>query len=326
LAPRFRADAALQRHLDVRIIRGLPDSADTPVALTIGNFDGVHRGHAAMLARLVEAAEDLALVPAVLTFDPHPREYFAPGRALPRLSSRRDKLARLAAAGVARTIVARFDAHLASMTPQRFIDDVLVARLATRWILVGSDFRFGKGRAGDLATLRQGARRFSVEAMNTIEVEGLRVSSTAVREALAAGDFARANALLGRPFAIAGRVIHGDKRGRTLGIPTANLALAGEGPVRGVFAVRVHGLGGAPKDGVAGVGVRPTIAAGGRPLAEVFIFDFDAPIYGRRIAIEFLHKLRDEAHFDSLDALTRQMHADAADARDWLATHAVATE
>jgi riboflavin kinase/FMN adenylyltransferase len=307
----------------VRIIRGLPDSADMPVALTIGNFDGVHRGHAAMLARLVEAAEDLSLVPAVLTFAPHPREYFAPGHALPRLSSRRDKLARLAAAGVVRTIVARFDARLATMSPQQFIDDVLVARLAARWILVGEDFRFGKGRAGDLATLRHGARTFTVEAMNTVEVDGLRVSSTAVREALAAGDFARAEALLGRPFAIAGRVIHGDKRGRTLGIPTANLALAGEGAVRGVFAVRVHGLGDVPRPGVAGVGVRPSIATDGRPLAEVFIFDFDAPIYGRRIAIEFLHKLRDEAHFASLDALTRQMHADAAEARAWLAKHAV---
>ena len=311
---------------DVRIIRGLPQRADAPVALTIGNFDGVHRGHQAMLARLVEAAEDLRLVPTVLTFDPHPREFFAPGRSPARISSRRDKLARLAAAGVARTIVARFDATLAATSAQSFVDDVLAARLATRWLLVGGDFHFGKGRAGDLAFLRQAARTFSVEAMATVEAEGERVSSTAVRAALARGDLAHAAAMLGRPFAIAGRVAHGDKRGRALGVPTANVALPGGAAVNGIFAVRVHGVDARPRPGVASVGVRPTIAAGGKPLAEVFILDFDAPIYGRRIEIEFLHKLRDEARFDSLDALSRQMHTDVAQARDWFSTHASITQ
>jgi riboflavin kinase / FMN adenylyltransferase len=310
----------------VRITRGLPQSADAPVALTIGNFDGVHRGHQAMLARLVEAAEDLRLVPTVLTFDPHPREFFAPGRSPARISSRRDKLARLAEAGVARTIVARFDATLAATSPQSFVDDVLVARLATRWLLVGGDFHFGKGRAGDLAFLRQAARSFSVEAMATVEAEGERVSSTAVRAALARGDLAHAAAMLGRPFTIAGRVAHGDKRGRALGVPTANLALPGGAAVNGIFAVRVRGIDDRPRPGVASVGVRPTIAAGGKPLAEVFILDFDAPIYGRRIEIEFLHKLRDEARFDTLDALSRQMHTDVAQARDWFSTHASMTQ
>jgi riboflavin kinase / FMN adenylyltransferase len=309
---------------DVRIIRGLPDAPDQPIALAIGNFDGVHRGHQAMLARLVEAAEDLELVPTVLTFEPHPREYFGRGRRLPRLSTRRARLERLREAGVARTIVARFDASLASLSPRAFVADVLVARLNTRWVLVGSDFRFGRDRAGDLAELRRDARTFSVEAMHTVEVGGERVSSTAVREALARGDLARAEALLGRPFVIDGRVAHGDKRGRTLGFPTANLPLRDDTPVRGIFAVRVGGLGAQPRDGVASIGVRPTIAAGGRLVAEVFIFDFDAPIYGKRIRVELLHKLRDEARYESLDALTRQMHADAAQARAWLERHAAA--
>ncbi len=306
----------------VRITRGLPRQADTPIALTIGNFDGVHRGHQAMLNRLVEAAEDLRLAPAVLTFDPHPREFFARDDAPPRISSRRAKLELLRDAGIARTIVARFDRRLARMSPQAFVDEVLVARLGVRWVLVGSDFRFGKDRAGDLEVLRRCARTFSVEAMATVDVGGERVSSSAVRDALSRGDLARARALLGRPFTIGGRVTHGDKRGRALGFPTANIALQGRGAVRGIFAVRVHGLGAKPRPGVASVGVRPTITPHGKPLLEVFVFDFDAPIYGRRIDVEFLHKLRDEARYDTLDALTRQIHTDVAQARDWFSMHA----
>jgi riboflavin kinase/FMN adenylyltransferase len=304
----------------VRIIRGLPSHAETPVALTIGNFDGVHRGHQAMLDRLTEAAEDLRLAPVVLTFDPHPREFLAPGRAPPRVCGRRDKFERFAALGVARTIVARFDTTLAQMSPQAFVDDVLVRRLGTRWVLVGDDFRFGKERAGDLAVLRRCARTFSVEAMASVDISGERVSSAAVRDALARGDLSRAADLLGHPFTIGGRVIHGDKRGRTLGIPTANIALCGPGALRGIFAVRVHGLGDAPRNGVASIGVRPTIAAGAKPLLEVYIFDFDESIYGQRIRVEFVHKLRDEARYDSLDALAKQIHADVAQARDWFST------
>jgi len=306
----------------MRIIRGLPRQADTPIALTIGNFDGVHRGHQAMLSRLVEAAEDLRLVPAVLTFDPHPREYFAREHAPPRISTRRAKLELLRDAGVARTVIARFGAALSQMSPQAFIDDVLVARLGVRWLLVGNDFRFGKDRTGDVGLLRRGARTFSVECMPMVEVDGERVSSTAVRGALARGDIMRANALCGRPFVIGGRVVHGDKRGRTLGFPTANIALHGPGVVRGIFAVRVHGLGGAPRAGVASIGVRPTIDNHGKALLEVYVFDFDEPIYGRRIGVELLHKLRDEARYDTLDALTRQIHTDVAQARDWFSTHA----
>jgi len=304
----------------VRVIRGLPEVADGPVALTIGNFDGVHRGHQAMLSRLTEAADDLALPSAILTFDPHPREFFAPEAAPPRLSSRRAKFERFAALGVDRLYILRFDAGIAGLAPTEFIDEILVRRLGIRWLLVGEDFRFGKGRAGDLATLRAAARTYSVEAMGAVSVAGERVSSTAVRSALAAGDFAHARTLLGAPFTISGRVAHGAKLGRNLGFPTANIALRGRPPLAGVFAVRIHGLGDAPRSGVASLGVRPTVLSAGSPLLEVFIFDFDAPIYGCRVTVEFLHKLRDEARYPDLDALTAQIRADVAHAREFFAT------
>jgi len=303
----------------VRVIRGLPSSSDGPVALTIGNFDGVHRGHQAMLSRLIEAAEDLALPSAVLTFDPHPREFFAPGSAPPRLSSLRSKLESFAELGVARTIVARFDSRLAALSPQAFIEDVLVRRLGVRWVLVGGDFRFGKGRAGDIATLRAAAKTFSVEAMRTVSVENERASSTAVRNALASGNLGHAAAMLGRPFTISGRVAHGAKLGRALGFPTANVRLRRLPPVSGVFAVRLHGIGETPLPGVASVGVRPTITTSGDPLLEVFIFDFDQPIYGRRVTVEFLRKLRDEARYPDLAALTEQIRTDAQQARAYFA-------
>jgi riboflavin kinase/FMN adenylyltransferase len=184
---------------------------------------------------------------------------------------------------------------------------------------VGDDFRFGRGRAGDLAVLRAHAKTFSVEGMRTIAVAGERASSTAVRAALSAGDLERATALLGRPYTISGRVGHGEKRGRRLGFPTANLALRKPPPLSGIFAVRVHGLGATPRAGVASLGVRPTIAAGGKPVLEVFVFDFDETIYGRRVSVEFLHKLRDEEKYDDLDALTTQIRADVAQAREYFA-------
>ncbi len=303
----------------MQLLRGLPEVADGNVALTVGNFDGVHLGHQAMLSRLAEAADDLRLEPAVLTFDPHPREYFAKAAAPARLSSLRGKIDAFRTFGVRRVIVARFDRALASLDPERFVDDVLVRRLGARWVLVGSDFRFGRGRAGDLALLRRHSRAFSVEAMGTIEVDGERASSTAVREALARGDLRRAARLLGRPYAMAGRVAHGAKLGRRLGFPTINLPLRRKPPLDGIFAVRVLGLG-APRRGVASLGVRPTVADEGRPMLEVYLFDFDQAVYGRRIVVEFLHKLRDEARFPDLDALTRQIRADADAARAYFAT------
>jgi len=303
----------------VRIFRGLPAHADGPIALTIGNFDGVHRGHQAMLARLCEAAEDLRLPSAVLTFDPHPREFFARDQAPPRLLRLRQKLELFRRLGIDRIYIARFNAALAALTPQGFIDDVLVRRLDARWVLVGDDFRFGHRRAGNLAALRAHAATFSVEGLRTVVVGADRASSTAVREALATGDLAGAAALLGRPFTIAGRVAHGEKLGRRLGFPTANIELPQRPPLAGIFAVRIHGLGPSPLTGVASLGVRPTVKAGAKPLLEVFVFDFDEDIYGRRVTVEFLHKLRAEAKYDDLDALTRQIRADVAQARDYFA-------
>ena len=306
----------------MRVQRDLTSASGAPVALTIGNFDGVHRGHQAMLARLIEAAEDLRLPPAVLTFDPHPREFFAPTSAPPRLSLLRSKLDLFRAYGVATTYVARFDARLASLTAAEFVADVLERRLATRWLLVGEDFRFGRGRTGDLGFLRSATRQFSVEAMRTVDVDGERASSTAVRGALARGDLAHAAALLGRSYTITGHVAHGEKLGRNLGFPTANIALRRRPPLSGIFAVRVHGLPGAPRAGVASVGVRPTVKADGKPVAEVFVFDFNETIYGRRITLEFLHKLRDEERYADLDALTRQIGRDVEHAREYFSAQA----
>jgi riboflavin kinase/FMN adenylyltransferase len=306
----------------MRVIRNLPSTATDAVALTIGNFDGVHRGHQAMLHRLLDAAEDLGLPSAVMTFDPHPREYFAGPTAPPRLSSLRGKLEQFRHLGVERTYVVRFDRRFAAQTPDAFVDDVLVRRLGIRWVLVGDDFRFGRARSGTLATLRARAASFSVEAMRSIYVDGTRASSSAIRAALAAADFPRAAALLGRPYTIDGRVAHGAKLGRGLGFPTANLPLRRPPPLTGVFAVRVHGLGPSARDAVASVGVRPTVTAGGAPLLEVFVFDFDADIYGRRIAVEFVHKLRDEEAYPDLATLARQITDDVVQARAFFAGHA----
>jgi riboflavin kinase/FMN adenylyltransferase len=303
----------------VQVLRGFPQPSHDRIALTIGNFDGVHRGHQAMLSRLSEAAEDLALPSAVLTFEPHPREFFAPESAPPRLSTLRDKLERFASDGVARVHVARFDSTLAKLSAEEFVEQVLVRKLRVSWILVGDDFRFGRDRVGDLALLREKAEHYSVEAMPTVTVDGERASSSAVRSALAVGNLEHAAKLLGRPYVMSGHVAHGDKLGRNLGFPTANVALRYKPALSGIFAVRVHGLGDESRAGVASLGVRPTVKHGAKPLLEVFVFDFDEAIYGRRIAVEFLHKLRDEERYADLDQLTRQIRADVAQARDYFA-------
>jgi riboflavin kinase/FMN adenylyltransferase len=310
----------------MQILRSVSDAASSPVALTIGNFDGVHRGHQAMLARLRAAAHARGLPACVMTFEPHPREFFAPDQAPVRLTSLRDKLELLAAEGVDRTWVLRFNFALAQITAQDFITRILSRGLGVRWLQVGDDFRFGARRAGDLAMLRAQADRFGyeVEGMPTVESSGERVSSTAVREALAAGLLARAAQLLGRPFSIGGRVVAGDRLGRELGFPTANVRITQpRPPFTGIFAVELVRASGLRLPGVASLGFRPTVKAqGAAPVLEVYILDFNEQIYGERVRVDFLHKFRDEAKYVDLETLKAQIARDVAETRAYFARRA----
>jgi len=284
-------------------------------ALTIGNFDGVHRGHRALVDRVIARAREANLTSCVLTFEPHPREFFAGEAAPARITRLRDKLDLLGQAGIERVHVARFDARFAALPAGRFIEDVLVRGLGTRWLLVGQDFRFGARRTGDFATLQ--GHGFSVEAMPDIEFDGRRVSSSAVRAALKAGDLRGAERLLGHPYTISGRVAHGAKLGRGLGFPTANIVLRRPPPIAGIFVVEVDGYG----HGVASVGRRPTINPVPIPLLEVHLFDRDEDLYGEHLRVRFLKKLRDEEKYDGLPALQAAIARDARQAREFFLKH-----
>lgn len=310
----------------MRVLRAL-GSLPGPVALTIGNFDGVHRGHQAMLLRLRQRAEALDLPACVMTFEPHPREFFSPANAPARLTSLREKLELFAALGVARTYVCRFDRNLAGLPAEDFVEQNLRARLGARWVLIGDDFRFGAKRLGDLALLqRLAASDFEVESMASVALDGMRVSSTAVRAALAAGELDTAARLLGRDYAISGRVIHGEKTGRKLGFPTANIQLKhNKPPLAGIFAVKLFGLE-RPFYGVASLGTRPTLRPHGLATLEVHLFDFKRDIYGEHVSVAFLHKLRDEERYPDLATLAAQIGRDAAAARLWLESHHHAIE
>jgi riboflavin kinase/FMN adenylyltransferase len=306
-------------------------------AVTIGNFDGVHRGHQAMLALLNNEARHRGVQSCVLTFEPHPRDYFAkiarkPEMAPARVATLRDKLTELARCGVEQCIVLPFDARLSSQVPEAFIDNVLVKGLGAKYVLVGDDFRFGAKRAGDYAMLDAAgaAKGFDVARMNSYEVHGLRVSSSAVREALARGDMDGVAALLGRPYSISGHVLHGRKLGRELGFKTVNLRFSHWKPAAsGIFIVRVHGLANDALEGVANLGIRPSLdpndANGGRVLLETHCFDWPRELgpeggYGRIIRVELLHKLHDELKYDSLDALKQGIAHDVAQAREFFAS------
>lgn len=301
----------------MRVFRGFSRPVPGPTALAIGNFDGVHRGHAALLNRLVDAAHGAGLPATILTFEPHPREFFAPASAPARLTTLREKLELLSDAGVAQVMVCRFNADFAALSAQQFVDGVLLNGLRTRHLIIGDDFRFGKGRAGDFAMLQAAGERsgFTVEAMGSVTLDGGRVSSSSVRQALAAGDMEQAAALLGRPYVIDGSVRHGEKVGRQLGFATANIRIKHNPlPMSGVFAVEVSGIDGQLLSGVANLGIRPTVG-GIRPILEVHLFDFDRDIYGAHLSVRFVHKLRNEQRFPNLDALKAQIALDAVAAR-----------
>lgn len=304
----------------MRITRGIPAGATSAVALTIGNFDGVHIGHQAMLVELARASRRLNVPACAMTFEPHPREFFAPDQAPVRLTSLREKLELLAAHGVERAHVCHFNYAFAQITAQDFIERVLVAGLGVRWLQVGDDFRFGARRAGDFVMLKDYATRmgYEVQALTSVLMDGERVSSTAVRNALAKGDCARATQLLGRPYSISGRVVHGDGLGRQLGFPTANVQMKhNRAPVEGIFAVEVVGVDEKVRRGAASLGVRPTVTQQGRVVLEVYIFDFKGDLYGRHVRVDFLHKLRDEEKYSGLETLKRQIALDVEHAKSW---------
>jgi len=307
----------------LELIRGKHNlrSGHRGCAVTIGNFDGLHLGHQAVLERLMGRARAMGAPALVMSFEPTPREFFMGAAAPPRLARFREKFLALQARGVDRLFCARFDRAMSQLPATRFIDEYLVAGLGTRHLVIGDDFRFGRDRAGDFSMLEAAGREhgFTVEETPTRIVEGVRVSSTAVRAALAAGDLALATRLLGRHYAMTGRVIEGRRLGRSLGFPTANLRPGRRVlPVTGVFAVRVVGVADRPWPAVANLGVRPTVD-GTEPLLEAHLFDFSGNLYGRRISVEFVARLRDEQRFENTQALVAQMRRDAELARRVLA-------
>ena len=301
----------------MRVLRH-PRGGGCGTAIAIGSFDGVHLGHQALIAHTVKAARSRGLDAATLSFEPLPREHFAPAEAPARLTNLGERLHWIARGGIEIAFVQRFDAAFAALAPEEF-ERRLAGEYGARWIMVGEDFRYGARRGGDLASLRAAGKRhgFEVQVLPTVSQGGERVSSTRVRAALAGGDFAQAARLLGRPYSICGHVVHGAKRGRELGFPTANVRLGrARPPVHGIFAVKCYGAATRGLEGVASLGINPAVTHGGPATLEAFLFDFHGDLYGRRLTIEFRKKLREETHFASLDALAAQIRRDCEAARE----------
>ncbi len=295
----------------MQVFRHIPATLHRPIALAIGNFDGMHLGHQALLARLIEVAKAKNLTPAVMTFEPHPREFFTPLNAPSRLCNLREKLEYFIAAGVEKTFVCAFNQRFSAINAQAFMDEILRKKMHVDTILVGEDFRFGAKRTGTVADFK--ANQFDLIDFAPINFANERISSTRVRDALSYGNLQLASELLGRHYSISGKVVHGAKRGRELGFPTANIHIKHERPaLTGVYAVKLDGL-----ESVANLGVRPTIAGVPKLSLEVHILDFNDDLYGRHVHVEFLHKIRNEMKFSGLDALKAQIAQDVIDARNF---------
>ena len=289
--------------------------------VSIGNFDGVHLGHQQVLGQLAVQSGVYNLPTLLVTFEPYPQEYFAPERTPPRLTRFREKVEILRRYSVDRLLCLPFDERMAHMTPEAFIEQLLVARLGVRYLVIGDDFRFGYERRGDFAMLRAAGavHGFPVVNLHTFCLDHARVSSTRVRDALSQGDLDGASILLGRPYRMVGRVAHGDKRGRSIGVPTANLFLHRRtAPLAGVYVVEMFGVPGEPQLGVANIGTRPTVG-GEQALLEVHLLDFSGDIYGLHVEVDFLHKIRDERRFSSFDDLRTQIASDIRAARAFFA-------
>ncbi len=307
----------------MQILRGLPCLQHDPAALTVGNFDGVHLGHQSLLNELKAAAKSRSLKTAVVIFEPHPREFFTPQDAPARLSSLREKLEMFELLGIDRVHVCRFDAEFSQMSAAYFIH-ALHEKLHAKYILIGDDFRFGSKRTGDFALMEKIAEQegFEVRAVHTVKHDGVRISSTAVRAALEAGQLRRAHDYLGRHYSISGRVIHGDGVGKKLGYPTANIQMRhNRPPLSGIFVVEAHVTGFGVLRGAASLGVRPTFKHDAKPVLEVHLFEFDRDIYGKNLRVEFLQKQRDEEKFPDVAALTRQIALDVENAKRWFEQH-----
>jgi riboflavin kinase/FMN adenylyltransferase len=307
----------------MQILRGLYSLNTQPVAVTIGNFDGVHLGHQALLAQLTAAARPRGLQTAVVIFEPHPREFFTPLQAPARLTSLREKLELFRAQGVSRVHVCRFNTAFAQMNAADFIH-ALHEKLWAKYVLIGDDFRFGSGRVGDFALMEKIGLNcnFEVASVHSVLHEGVRISSTGIRAALAAGQLRTAQNYLGRAYSISGRVVQGDGLGRKLGFPTANIQMKHKPPpIFGIFVVHVHAEGLGVLQGVASLGVRPTVKQNAKPVLEVHLFEFDQRIYGKHLRVEFLQKLRDEAKYPDLETLTRQIALDVEHAKKWFEQH-----
>jgi riboflavin kinase/FMN adenylyltransferase len=305
------------------ILRGLYSHDTKPVAITIGNFDGVHLGHQALLNELRAAAQKNGLQTAVVIFEPHPREFFSPQQAPVRLTSLREKLELFRTMGVDRVHVCRFDAGFAKKTAADFIH-ALHEKLNAKFVLIGDDFRFGNGRAGDFALMEKIGLQcgFAVQAVHSVLHDGVRISSTAIRAALADGKMRVAREYLGRPYSISGRVVHGDGMGRKLGFPTANVQMKHNlPPLKGIYVAQVHSDGVGVLQGVASLGIRPTVRQDTRLVLEVHLFEFDQQIYGKHLRVEFLQKLRDEEKYPNLEILARQIALDVENAKKWFIEH-----